>query len=357
MEELEACLRKFIVFRDDVYQPYACALWVLATYCVRWFNYAPYLMITAPEKRCGKSQLLGLLANLSCRPLETGNLTAPVLFRLAQRHHPTMFIDEVDSFLAGDEDLQGVIKCGIEKGKSLVWRLEKQADGSFMEKGFDCFGFKAMAGISAKNLSDTITDRCIIIELRRKLTTETMPKVRNEPSDLWDRLNSRCARFAEDYGEKWLGSYRPNIPDTIDDRSSDKWEPLIAVADCVDAYSAEGKSSCYGDKARKAAEILSNADTDMPLKIELLSDIRNIFNNTATSGLHPDYILSADLVKALNNNPDLRWNTYNRGKELRARQLAGKLGDFGIKTKSVRRENNCMAYFIDDFKDAFIRYL
>lgn len=88
LAEIQDRLRRHIVFVDSDVQSFTCGLWILATWCIDSFNFSPYLMITAPEKRCGKSQLVGLLANLSKKPLEAGNLTAPVLFRLAQKHHP-----------------------------------------------------------------------------------------------------------------------------------------------------------------------------------------------------------------------------------------------------------------------------
>ena len=81
LAEIQDRLRRHIVFVDSDVQSFTCGLWILATWCIDSFNFSPYLMITAPEKRCGKSQLLGLLANLSKKPLEAGNLTAPVLFR------------------------------------------------------------------------------------------------------------------------------------------------------------------------------------------------------------------------------------------------------------------------------------
>lgn len=356
LAEIEERLRKHIVFGDPEKQSYACALWVLATWCMDSFNFSPYLMITAPEKRCGKSQLLGLLAKLSKKPLETGNLTAPVLFRLAQKHHPTMFIDEADSFLSKDEDLQGVIKCGIERGKALVFRLEKSPNGTFTERHFDCFGMKAISGISAKNISDTITDRCITIELRRKLTTEIKPKVRDVPKEFWSVLNAKCSAFAVEAGD-WLKKHRPVIPTTISDRDADKWEPLISIADYLDyAYPNEKSPDYYGDKAKRYAEILSNTDTDMPVNQELLADIRDVLNDP-WKATEKAYILTCDLLQALNANPELRWCTFNYGKEMTSRQLASRLRNFGIKPQPIKHELNKRGYMKDDFTDSFKRYL
>ncbi len=357
LAEIQERLTRHIVFKNPEIQSFSCALWVLATWCIDSFNFSPYLMITAPEKRCGKSQLLGLLAKLSKKPLETGNLTAPVLFRLVQKHHPTMFIDEADSFLAKDEDLQGVIKCGIERGKALVYRLEKTPSGKFTERHFDCFGMKAISGISAKNISDTITDRCITIELRRKLTSEVMPKVRDVPGELWSVLNAKCSAFAIEAGA-WLEKHRPKIPTSISDRDADKWEPLISIADYLDyAFPNEESPNYYGEKVRVCAETLSNIDTDMPLNVELLSDIRDVLNDPATRNPEKEYILTTDLLQALIGNQELRWANFNHGKEMTARQLANHLKVFEIKPKAIKQEWNKRGYMKKDFLDPFKRYL
>ncbi|WP_290372160.1 DUF3631 domain-containing protein [uncultured Parasutterella sp.] len=357
LTEIENRLRTHIVFSNPDIQAYSCALWVLATWCIDSFNFSPYLMITAPEKRCGKSQLLGLLASLSKKPLEAGNLTAPVLFRLAQKYHPTIFIDEADSFLSKDEDLQGVIKCGIERDRAMVYRLEKTRSGNFSERRFDCFGMKAISGISAKNISDTITDRCITIELKRKLQEEAMPKVRDVPKEVWDIINSKNAAFALDAAE-WLKTHKPSIPKDISDRDADKWEPLISIAEYLDyAYPHEESPTYYGDKARNCAVVLSNTESDLPLNVELLSDIRDILLDPKISPNHEDYILSKILLNALVSDDDLRWGTVNFGNEMTQRQLSRRLSAFGIKSKKIRRENNKHGYMKEEFNDPFERYL
>ena len=268
-----------------------------------------------------------------------------------------MFIDEADSFLSKDEDLQGVIKSGIERGKALVFRLEKSPSGNFTERHFDCFGMKAIAGISAKNISDTITDRCITIELRRKLRNEIMPKVRDVSKELWSVLNAKCSAFAIEAGA-WLEKHRPNIPTSISDRDADKWEPLISIADYLDyAFPSEESPTYYGDKARRCAEILSNVDTDMPVNVELLSDIRDVLNDTTITDQEKSYILTTVLLQALIGNQELRWGDFNYGKEMTAKQLAKRLKVFGIKPQTIKQEFNKRGYIKNDFQDPFNRYL
>lgn len=355
--EIQRRLETHIVFSNEGIQSYACALWVLATWCIDSFNYAPYLMITAPEKRCGKSQLLYLLANLSRKPLDAGSITASALFRISEKYQPTIFIDEVDSFLANDRDLQGIIKCGIERGHAYTCRTEKAAGGQMNEALFDSFGMKAFSGISAKNISDPISDRSITIELKRKLSTEIKPRIGDVDPEYWSDLNTKCAKFALDASE-WLKTHKPYIPNTLSDRDFNKWNPLVNIAEYLDYCTPhEDSPTYYADKARQSADLLSNVEADMPVKIELLNDIRNVFNDPFIPSYKTEYILTTELLNILNNDTELRWNTFNYGKELSARQLANKLKEFGIEPEKIRSESNRRGYFKADFEEAFTRYL
>ena len=326
-------------------------------------TYRHFMLITAPEKRCGKSQLLGLISKLSRRPLNGASLSAPVLFRMAEAYQPTIFIDEVDSFLDRDEDLKGMIKCGIERGQALAWRMEKDPVTQKQNPvPFDCFGFKALSGIGAQNIEDTITDRCIVIELKRKLKQERVPKVRNEPAEKWQALNAKCARLALDYGER-LKKYRPLMPEQMSDRDADKWEPLIALADLIDGdkglAGTFGKMGTYGDACRAVAVRLSNGvDADEPMAVELLRNIRDVLNeDEATAVVKVDYILSMILTERLNRNKEWRWYEMHRGSGISPRLLAKWLKNFDIRPGKIREEGNKSGYRKIVFQDPFERYL
>ncbi|MBN0466548.1 DUF3631 domain-containing protein, partial [Pseudomonas aeruginosa] len=65
-----------------------------------------------------------------------------------------------------------------------------------------------------------------------------------------------------------------------------------------------------------------------------------------------------ELLDALLSDDESPWATWNRGKPISTRQLSGKLGDFGIKSKQIRiGSDSKKGYEIKDFLDAFNRYL
>ena len=86
---------------------------------------------------------------------------------------------------------------------------------------------------------------------------------------------------------------------------------------------------------------------------ELLADIRDIFERTRQTR-----ISSAQLVDYLTEDEEGPWATWNRSKPITARQLATRLGDFGIKARQLRMGTvNNRGYEKEQFKDAFSRYL
>ena len=75
-------------------------LWCLSTYLINHFRIYPKLIVTSPEKRCGKSTLLDLIEAFSYKPLLTSNMSTAVIFRLIDIEQPTLIMDEVISDLA-----------------------------------------------------------------------------------------------------------------------------------------------------------------------------------------------------------------------------------------------------------------
>src|SRR5207244_1991266 len=88
-------LRRFVVMSDV--QADAVALWVAHTHVFDAFGCTPYLAITSPEKRSGKTRLLEVLELLVREPLPTANISDAALFRVIEERKPTLLVDEVDS--------------------------------------------------------------------------------------------------------------------------------------------------------------------------------------------------------------------------------------------------------------------
>jgi putative DNA primase/helicase len=86
--EISAVIRLHVVLSDHAAA--ALALWVVHTYVFDARDAVAYVSIESPEKRCGKTTLLSVLAGLACRALVASNITVSALFRVIDDAGPTL---------------------------------------------------------------------------------------------------------------------------------------------------------------------------------------------------------------------------------------------------------------------------
>lgn len=330
----------------DPMQAVAVTLWIAMTWFMQCINVAPLLIITAPERACGKSQLLSIALRLVFRGLSAANTSAPFLFRAIAAWAPTILIDEADTFIRENAEMKGMINAGHTRESAYVGRAVAK-DGDFEPEMFCVWGGKVLAGIALeKHLPDATMSRGIIAAMRRKLPSESIERLRHADKADFDMLASQLARFALDFSVQ-VSNARPDLPDELSDRAQDNWEPLLAIAGCA------GQE--WVDKAIAAALALSKpAEEAVSPGNELLADIQAVFEARG------DFkISSADLIKALIDDAEAPWATYNRGRPLTPRQLSKMLSAYDIKSKTVRmgRFETPKGYDRDQFADAFSRYL
>jgi len=338
LDTLEEILHSFLVFSSR-HDAKAIALWIIHTHCIDAANISPILNITSPEKRCGKSTLLAVLRRLVYRPLIASNISTAAIFRSIEKWSPTLLIDEADSFMRENEELRGVINSGHTR--ELAYTLRCVGDKHEPTR-FSTWGAKVIAGIGRQ--ADTIEDRSVCIQLRRKLSHEKKDQLRDAPYGLFDELLRKCVRFASD-NITLLLEVKPSIPRELNDRSADNWYPLLAIATLAGAS--------WSNSASEAGLALSGTEASSSVSVELLQDIKNIFNAKRV-----ERIWTAELLEALYTFPEAPWSTYNRGRNLTDRQLGRKLSEFKINSKDIRFGGKIRkGYELKDFEDTFERYL
>ncbi|WP_410922042.1 DUF3631 domain-containing protein [Pseudomonas aeruginosa] len=338
LSEIAATIRRHVI--ADPPTIHAATLWVAFTWFIDVVDVAPIANITAPDKRCGKSVMLGVLARLSCRPLAVSNIAPAALFRALELWTPTLLIDEVDSFLSEHEEARGILNAGFTRDSAFVVRC---VGDDHTPTRFNVWGAKALCGIG--KIADTLADRSIPLCLRRKLPGERTIKMRHADAEQFAALVGKLARFAVDNRDA-VHLARPTEIEGLNDRANDAWEPLLAIA-----------AAAGGDwprLARLAAITLHGLEGEPPsIGAELLADVKAVFDDKLASK-----IFSADLLKALVADEESPWASWNRGKPISPRQLSARLADFGIKSKDIRIGSiNKKGYDRADFSDAFERYL
>ena len=335
---VSATVRRFIVCSQETAD--AVALWAAMSWLIDVVQVAPLAVITAPEKRCGKSQLLFLLGRLVARPLTASNISPAALFRAIDAWKPTLLVDEADAFMRENEELRGLLNCGHTRDSAYIVRVVGE---DFTPTKFNVWGAKALAGIG--RMADTLMDRSITLELRRKLPHEEVDRLRHAEAGLFQTLSRKLARFADDAREA-VRKARPDLPASLNDRAQDNWEPLLAIAEVA--------GGSWPALARSAALKLSG--TESPLQsvgTELLGDIQEVFETKRI-----DRISTADLIAALCEDDEKPWATYNRGKSISPRQVASRLAEHGIRSNTIRvGVTTPKGYMRDQFEEVFARYL
>jgi putative DNA primase/helicase len=291
--------------------------------------------------RCGKSQLLTVLGKLSRRPVVASNISPPALFRVIDLWQPTLMIDEADAFMRENEELRGVINSGHKRDSAYVIRCEGE---DFTPKQFSTWGAKAIAGIG--HLADTLMDRSIILDLRRKMPHENVERLRYAEPGLFPTLAAKLCRWTDDNREA-VRRARPDLSKQLNDRSQDNWEPLLSIADVA--------GGVWRELAPRVAVAISGQGNEDGLTVgaELLSGIREVFETKRV-----ERISTSELIEALCSDDERPWVTFNRGRPISPRQMAKRLKSYGVASKTMRiGYGNCKGYELSQFLDAFSRYL
>ena len=323
--------------------PFVASLWVIGTYIFEDFDCFPYLIVTSPVKRCGKTRCGEILELLCCRPLMSVNVSEAALFRYIDSEKPTVIIDEAESLRSRDSErsryLLPILQAGFKQG-AVVPRCVGR--GHEVEK-FSVYCPKAILAIG--NLPDTLTDRSIVISMRRHLPNEHVERFRRRfASRQAEGVVSAIGSWAEAHKEQISKAYLKQNLDFLRDREADIWGPLLAIASiAVPARMEELKQI-----ASRLSDQKAKMDVDDSQGLRLLADIRTTF-----SGTKRDAIPSVDLVDRLRRDAANHW-----GEELTQTKLARLLRPFGISSQQVWvEERNFRGYRREDFKSAFERYL
>lgn len=124
LEDLIRTIKTYVVVSDHA--AIAVALWIINSWAYESFRRCPLLLINAPERECGKTQLLKVVELLANRPMETANISTAALFRMVEAYKPTLLIDEADMFMKENQELAGIINNGYETGGRV---LRVESDG------------------------------------------------------------------------------------------------------------------------------------------------------------------------------------------------------------------------------------
>ena len=257
-------IRQHVILTQD--QATAIALWIMLT----WVHeqaavHSPILLATSAEANSGKSTLLGLIGFLVRQALLSVSISGPALFRSIEKWGPTFVIDEADTSLVNNDDLKEVVNSGWTRGQSVI-RCDPETHDP---RPYSTFCPKAL-GMKGRKLPDTTLSRCLIIEMQRKLPSETVADFDHLDDEGLALLRRQLARWAKD-NSALLTKAQPEIPHGFDTRVRANWKLLLAIAENA---GDEWKRAAW--QAAGAIEKLK-ATFEASIGVQLLSSIRAMF--------------------------------------------------------------------------------
>jgi hypothetical protein len=331
----------------------AITAWIVHAHCLDAFDTSPRLAALSPEPGSGKTRLLEIVEVLVPNAMNTFNTSVAVLYRsmtltdpdTGETKRPTILLDEADTVFGpraskDHEDLRGLLNAGYRRG-STVQRLGWRGNESFVET-FPSFAAVAIAGLD--DLPETVMTRSVVIRMKRRAAGESVQPYRR-------RVHGAEADAIAGEIRAWAAHHMPqldrmadDLPDGIEDRAADVWEPLILIGDA--------HSPAWSRRIRAAAVAMHRDSRSISesLGIRLLKDVRDVF--AGRPAMHTGELL--DGLHAIDEAP---WADL-RGKPLDARGLGRRLARYAVHPKSVRVGDLARkGYAAEDLHDAWTRYL
>jgi putative DNA primase/helicase len=339
LNEIRTVLSRHIVLPPHAAE--AISLWVMHSWCLDVADISPFLVLSSPVKRCGKTNLLILLRWLTCRSELASNITPAAMFRYIETHHPSLLIDEGDSFISGNDELRGILNSGHTRAAAYVIRCDGRDN---VPRRFSTWAPKAIALIG--KLPDTIEDRSILIRIKRRRQDEAVARLRSRDAAEYAVIRRKALRWAAGHQAALAGADPTEIA-SLNDRAMDNWRPLLAIAEVAGGN--------WLDRAIKAAIALSADEcaAEESLRVELLKDIRCAFAAAGTAEL-----TTRALIEALTADAERPWADFRRGKPITPKQLGSLLRSFAIVSQTVRPAGgpDAKGYKLVHFEDALTRY-
>lgn len=352
LEDIVNHIRRFVILSGD--QAILCALWVVHTFAIEAADVTPYLVVTSPERRCGKSRLLEVLRGLVLRAWYVVRPSEAVLFRKLAIGF-VLFLDEYDALFSAaakdsTEGIRATLNAGFERG-AVVSRCE---DHGKELVDFAVFGPKVLGGIG--DPPDTVRDRGFVISLRRARRTEPRERFRRRKAGpVAEEIRRRIEAWAETPGTiAALKRAEPALPDALNDRAQDAAEALLAIADLAGGSWPERARAALCALAGEAAE----DEVEDTSGVAVLRDLVTVFESAVF--MFAKGATTEALIRELHAVEGAPWKKWNKGEGLDSNALARLLKKFHIRSWKKRWKSGDeprAGYHKADIVDAAERYV
>jgi hypothetical protein len=355
LEDLHAVIKTYIATEE--YNVTVVAFWIVFTWVWEDAHYLPLLVLTSPERECGKSTLRDLIIALSRRSMRVASIPDGSVHRLVGLFRPTLCVDEAEKLTKDRPNTVVVLNSGFEHGEKIP-RFNTET-GSF--EYFDPACPKLVSGIGTY-LEDHTLSRSFIIEMRRA-TEEEESKLTdgaffNPGAPVIVELRRKMLRWGSDHGAEYHRLSRDimlEMPRSIRGRNKNKFASLFGIA--------KQAGDDWVKLLTQAAFLLlqqtaTHADTS--LEHRLLEDCYRVVTTRSDLLIKGTadrlFIGTTDLIQALHGFPEAPWYSMPKsGKPLNANQLFYYLKRYKIKRK-VDPSGTRRGIYIDRILEEYSRY-
>lgn len=355
IQDMIDLIRRHIVLSD--YGVFTAALWSLLCWFVdsEKIDTLPFLCISSPDKRCGKSRLQTVLEWFVPRALSTSNISAAAVYRTIEAHHPTLLMDEADTYAKENEELRGVLNSGHTREKAFVIRCHPT---TLEPERFNVWCPKSLALIG--DLPGTLADRSIVIPMERKKRAEKVKPLRATEGAQRKEIHRKILRWYEDNWHKMEVLDAPTAEE-ISDRDADNWLPVLQVAKLLGSKWYSDAFTTMRRLNPSQGEREDQANPTIPLLIRLSRIFQEAVRNSDPMLLpvKEDFLIATtELLVKLNADKEAPWADWRKGEGLSQEKLASLLRPFKVSSvqKRVGPDRVVRGYLKSQLQPIFDRY-
>jgi hypothetical protein len=345
LDQIRCYLERFVAYPTE-WASAAHTLWIAHAHAVDVFENTPRIGFISPEPGSGKSRALEMTEALVPRPVLSVNASTAYIFRKISDEAglPTLLLDEVDAIFANgksdaSEDLRGLLNSGYRRGATAGRAAIRGKE--IVTEEWPSYCAVALAGLN--QLPDTLMTRSVVIRMKRRRPDQRVEPYRRRVNGIEsDQLHIALSEWVETVRDD-LETAWPELPDEIQDRDADVWEPLLAIADA-----AGGEWPLVARESALAA-VAESKSKPSSLGVQLLADIRKLFSDV-------DRMSTTEILDRLHDMDTAPWSSV-RGEPIDARFVARMLGKYEIEPTKLRIGTlTVRGYHRSSFVDAWERY-
>lgn len=340
LDEIRGFVARFVSFPSQAVLD-TVTLWIAHTHVVDGldrlaFDTTPRLAFISDEPASGKTRALELVCELAHKGKILLDMTHPSFAEEMHENQATVGLDEMDILFGNGgakQQLRSLLNAGYRRKGAFWTRAGKE------EKFI--FGPVVMAGLAKRyRASDelkALRSRTIQVVMTRTSKPENYRP--REHDALAAQLRRILGKWAVRYAPLIL-EYWPELPEGIEGRVAELWEPLFMVANAAGGHWPESVA-----EACRELELgnQDNAPEEPPLSVQLLADLRTVFGEEHK-------LTTVKIVQRLYALPESPWRKLWPQETSAPRELSALLGPDVAPVKVREGEQTLRGYLRRDLE-------